>query len=102
MNAPSAVPSEQLDLILDVTVPLTAQIGSCQLPMRDVLALQAGSVLQLDQEAQEPIELYIHDKRVARGEVVLVEDHFALKLTEILGMETPKAQAPDSEPAQKE
>lgn len=85
-DTPTIIPPEKLDLILDVSVPLVAQIGTCELPMRDVLALQPGAVLQLDQEAKDPIPLYIHNKLVAHGEVVLVEDHFALKIISIVGI----------------
>jgi flagellar motor switch protein FliN/FliY len=77
--------SKNLDLILDVKVELTVRIGSCQLPMREVVALSEGTVLQLDQSASDAVGLYVNDKLIARGEVVVVEDNFGIKITQIIG-----------------
>ncbi|HEY4301445.1 MAG TPA: flagellar motor switch protein FliN [Candidatus Didemnitutus sp.] len=74
-----------LDIVLDVTVKVTVQLGSCQLPMRDVLELSPGSVVQLNQHASDPVGLYVNDKLVAYGEVVVVEDNFGIKITELVG-----------------
>jgi flagellar motor switch protein FliN/FliY len=74
-----------LDLLLDVPVGLTVELGSCHLPMRDVLNLNIGSVVQLDKLADAPVELRVNDKLVARGEVVVVENRFGIKITELLG-----------------
>jgi flagellar motor switch protein FliN/FliY len=76
---------KNLDLILDVKVDLTVRIGSCQLPMRDVVAMGEGAVLQLDQSAADPVGLYVNDKLIARGEVVVVEENFGIKITQIIG-----------------
>ncbi|MBA4137676.1 MAG: flagellar motor switch protein FliN [Opitutus sp.] len=78
-----------LDIVLDVKVKVTVQLGSCLLPMRDVLELSAGSVVQLQQHASDPVGLYVNDKLVAYGEVVVVEDNFGIKITELVG--SPKA-----------
>jgi flagellar motor switch protein FliN/FliY len=74
-----------LDIVLDVKVKVTVQLGSCQLPMRDVLELSPGSVVQLTQHASDPVGLYVNDKLVAYGEVVVVEDNFGIKITELVG-----------------
>ncbi|MDQ5980976.1 MAG: flagellar motor switch protein FliN [Verrucomicrobiota bacterium] len=78
-----------LDIVLDVKVKVTVQLGSCQLPMRDVLELSPGSVIQLSQQANDPVGLYVNDKLVAYGEVVVVEDHFGIKITELVGSGQP-------------
>ncbi len=78
-----------LDIVLDVKVKVTVQLGSCLLPMRDVLELSPGSVVQLTQQASDPVGLYVNDKLVAYGEVVVVEDHFGIKITELVGSATP-------------
>jgi len=75
-----------LDLLLDVPVGLTVELGSCHLPMRDVLNLNVGSVVQLDKVADSPVELRVNDKLIARGEVVVVENRFGIKITELLGV----------------
>lgn len=74
-----------LDLVLDVKVKVTVQLGSCQLPMREVLELAPGAVIQLNQHASDPVGLYVNDKLIAYGEVVVVEDSFGIKITELVG-----------------
>ena len=78
---PSPLDDKGIDVVLDVKVKVTVQLGSCQLPMRDVLELAAGSVVQLNQHASDPVGLYVNDKLVAYGEVVVVEDNFGIKIT---------------------
>ena len=84
MNATVETPNN-LNLVLDVPVSLTIELGSCQLPMKEVLMLNVGSVIQLDKPADAPVELSVNGKLIARGEVVVVEDRFGVKITEVLG-----------------
>ena len=84
MNATLENPSN-LNLVLDVPVSLTIEFGGCQLPMREVLQLNIGSVVQLDKAADAPVELSINGKLIARGEVVVIEDRYGVKITEVLG-----------------
>ncbi|HEY9508665.1 MAG TPA: flagellar motor switch protein FliN [Verrucomicrobiae bacterium] len=84
MNATAEIPSN-LNLVLDVPVSLTIELGSCQLPMKEVLQLNIGSVVQLDKPADAPVELSVNGKLIARGEVVVIEDRFGVKITEVLG-----------------
>ncbi len=83
MNA-IADPSN-LNIVLDVPVSLTIELGGCQLPMREVLQLNIGSVIQLDKAADAPVELSINGKLIARGEVVVIEERFGVKITEVIG-----------------
>ncbi|HSH14735.1 MAG TPA: flagellar motor switch protein FliN [Verrucomicrobiae bacterium] len=83
-TAARAVPAN-LDMVLDVPVSLSVELGSTQLPMKDVLELGEGSVITLDKEADAPVELFINGRLIARGEVVVVEDRFGIKITELLG-----------------
>jgi flagellar motor switch protein FliN/FliY len=87
MNATTDNPG--LNLMLDVPVMLTVELGSCQLPMKDVLQLNIGSVVQLDKPAGAPVELSVNGKVIARGEVVVVEDRFGVKITELIGAASP-------------
>ncbi len=77
-----------LELLLDVKVKLTIELGSCQMPLRDVLQLTPGSVVKLDQAAQHPVTLYANQKPIARGEVVIVNDCYGVKITELFGSPT--------------
>ncbi len=84
MNSPAENPAN-LNIVLDVPVSLTIELGSCQLPMREVLQLNIGSVVQLDKPADAPVELSVNGKLIARGEVVVIEDRFGVKITEVIG-----------------
>lgn len=88
MSATAENPAN-LNLVLDVPVSLTIELGSCQLPMREVLQLVVGSVVQLDKPADAPVELSVNGKLIARGEVVVVEDRFGIKITEVIGAPAP-------------
>jgi flagellar motor switch protein FliN len=83
MTPPPAT-SSNLDIILDVPVRLTVELGSCHMPLREVLGLAVGSVVQLDKLADEPVQLSVNNKLVARGEVVVVENQFGIKITELI------------------
>jgi flagellar motor switch protein FliN/FliY len=74
-----------LEMLLDVRVKLTIELGSCQMALRDALQLAPGSVVKLDQSAQVPVTLFANQKQIARGEVVVVNDCYGLKITELLG-----------------
>lgn len=76
---------QKINIVLDVKVQLTVRLGSCQLPMREVMALSPGAIIQLNQGANEPVGLYVNDKLIARGEVVVVEENFGIKITELVG-----------------
>ena len=83
------VETPNLDRVLDVPVNLTIELGSCQLPMKEVLQLNIGSVVQLDKSADAPVELSVNGKLIARGEVVVIEDRFGVKITEVVGVAAP-------------
>ena len=80
---------KSLDIVLDVKVKVTVQLGSVNLSMRDVLELSTGSIVQLMQHASDPVGLFVNDKLVAYGEVVVVEDNFGIKITELVGSVKP-------------
>ncbi|MGF1449116.1 MAG: flagellar motor switch protein FliN [Opitutales bacterium] len=81
----SALQSQNLDVVLDVKVRVTVQLGTADLPMREIVELAPGSIVQLHQEAKDPVGLFVNGKLVAYGEVVVVEDHFGIKITELVG-----------------
>lgn len=83
MSTPATTPN--LEVLLDVPVKLSVELGSCLMPMREVLQLAPGSVVQLDKLADTPVDLYVNQKLIARGQVIVVEDMFGIKLTELVG-----------------
>ncbi|MCF6149317.1 MAG: flagellar motor switch protein FliN [Candidatus Kuenenia sp.] len=76
-----------LDLILDVTVPISVELGRANMLVKDILALSQGSIVELEKVAGTPVDLLVRGKLLARGEVVVVEDRFGLKITSICGSE---------------
>lgn len=75
----------KLSIVLDVKVQLTVRLGSCELAMRDVLELSPGAIIQLKQRAKDPVGLYVNDKLIALGEVVVAEENFGIKITQLIG-----------------
>lgn len=73
-----------LDLLLDISIPVSVEVGRAELSLEEILALVPGSVVQLDKKAEEPIDLRVNGKLVARGEVVLVDDTYGLRVTQIV------------------
>lgn len=73
-----------VDYLLDVNLQVTVEVGRRQYFISDVLAWDHGSIIELDKEVGEPVNLLVNGRPVARGEVVVVNDKFALKITEIL------------------
>ncbi len=72
-----------LDSVHDIPLEISAVLGQTEMSLRDVVALQSGSVLELDKLSSDPIDLYVNDILIARGEVVVVDDKFAIKISEL-------------------
>ena len=72
-----------IEVVMDVPVEISVELGSCRMPMREVLQIAAGSVIQLDKVADEPVDIFVNRKLIPKGEVVVVEDRFGIKITEI-------------------
>jgi flagellar motor switch protein FliN len=85
MKASDLSTPPNLDILMDVPVGVTIELGSSKVPMREVLQLSVGSVVQLEKMADEPVELHVNQKLVARGEVVVVDNRFGIKITELVG-----------------
>jgi flagellar motor switch protein FliN/FliY len=73
-----------LDLLLDVELDATIRFGERELPLREILAMKGGSVIELDRRLDEPAELLVAGKLIARGEVVVVDECFGLRVTEVV------------------
>lgn len=77
-------PSRSLDLIMDVPMRVTVELGRSTMTVEDVLALGPGSVIELNKLAGEPVDILINDQLIARGEVVVVDENFGVRVTEIV------------------
>ncbi|AJC85753.1 flagellar motor switch protein FliY [Campylobacter sp. RM16704] len=72
-----------IGLIMDVRLPIRVRIGSKKMLLKDVLTMDIGSVIELDQLANDPLEILVGDKKIAYGEVVIVDGNFGVQITEI-------------------
>ncbi len=75
---------KNIDFILDIPMQVTVQVGSTKMVIRDLLQLGQGSVIELEKLAGEPMEVLVNNKLVARGEVVVVNDKFGIRLTDVI------------------
>lgn len=78
---------KNIDLILDVPLEISVVLGKSKLSIKDVLALGTGSLIELDKLAEEPVEIYVNGKKVAYGEVVVVDENFGVRIVSIVSSE---------------
>lgn len=81
--AASSVDTSNLDLLLDIELPVMVRMGQTEMPLGELLKLTPGSILELNRPADAPVELLVNGKRIALGEVVVVDGNFAFRITEI-------------------
>ncbi len=73
-----------LDVILDVPVTLSLEVGRTRMPIRNLLQLNQGSVIELERGAGEPLDVYVNGTLIAHGEVVVINDRFGVRLTDVV------------------
>ena len=74
-----------LSMLLDLSLPVSIELGRTSMAVQDILRLGRGSVIQLERLADEPIDIYVGDRHFAEGEVVILGDHFGVRITRIVG-----------------
>ncbi|MBI1846044.1 MAG: flagellar motor switch protein FliN [Candidatus Rokubacteria bacterium] len=72
-----------LEMILDIEMPVTVELGRTRMPIKEILALGPGSIIELDKLAGEPVDLLVNERAIAKGEVVVIDENFGLRLTQI-------------------
>ena len=77
-------PLRNLDLMLDVPLDVAVELGRAQMSLADLLALEPGSVFELDRLPGEPVDMYVNGRLVAKGEIVVVNETLAFRITDIL------------------
>lgn len=73
-----------INMILDIPLKLTAELGRTKIVVSDLLNLGQGSVIELNKLAGEPMEIFVNDKLIAKGEAVVVNDKFGVRLTDVI------------------
>jgi flagellar motor switch protein FliN/FliY len=77
-------PTRRLEMLLDVPLELSVELGRTRMSIQELLSLGPGSVVELDKVAGEPLDILVNDRLVARGEAVVVNDKFGIRITDIV------------------
>lgn len=83
-SAPAASGDINLDVVLDIPVTLSMEVGRSKLSIRNLLQLNQGSVVELNRATGEPLDVYVNGTLVAHGEVVVVNEKFGIRLTDVI------------------
>ena len=74
----------KLEMIMDIVLPVSIELGRTKLYVKDILELERGSIIELDKMAGEPVDLYVNNKKMAEGEVIVVDKHFGIRITNLI------------------
>jgi len=83
------IPSEgnrerKMDLLMDLTLPVAIELGRANVQIRDILDLRRGSIVEFEKLASEPVDVIVNGKKMAEGEVVVIEKHFGIRITNLI------------------
>jgi len=84
---PEAAPAKtqaSLDMLMDVPLKISVELGRTRMSLRQTLELVQGSVIELDRLAGDPVDVFVNERLLAKGEVVVVDDKFAVRITELI------------------
>lgn len=84
---PDRVVNNKIDLLYDVSLPVSIELGRTMMLIKDILELERGSVIELDKLASEPVDVLVNGKKVAEGEVVVIDKHFGIRITSLVTVE---------------
>jgi len=71
-------------MLLDIPLKVTVELGRTERTIKDILDLSAGSIIELDKLAGEPVDVFVNDKLIAKGEVVVIEENFGVRVTDVI------------------
>ena len=84
VSDPEEMKGQQIRRVIDVPLAVTLRFGQRHLTLRDILTLTTGSLVELDRQVEEPVDLVLGDRLIARGEVVVVDGNYGLRVTEVI------------------
>ncbi|MCW5936266.1 MAG: flagellar motor switch protein FliN [Fimbriimonadaceae bacterium] len=84
---PSFLEDASLEIIMDIPLEVSVELGRVKMPVKDVLELGPGSIVEIDKAAGEPVDVLVNNRLVARGEVVVIDDNFGVRITEIVSLQ---------------
>ena len=79
--------SHNIDMLMDLELPVIIELGRTSMFIRDILELGPGSIVELNKLSGEPVDLYVNDKKFALGEVVVIDENFGIRITDLLKVE---------------
>ncbi len=74
----------KIEMLYDIVLPVAIELGRTKMYVKEILELERGSIIELDKMAGEPVDLYINNKKMAEGEVVVVDKHFGIRITSLV------------------
>jgi flagellar motor switch protein FliN/FliY len=80
----TAAKAGSIDMLMDVSLDVTIELGRTMMSIKDILNLSVGSVIELDKMAGDPVDILVNNKLIARGEVVVIDENFGVRITEII------------------
>ncbi len=83
-ESPAVSENKELGFLLDIPLQVSVEIGRSRILIKDLLQMQEGSIIELDKLSGEPLDLYVNDRLIARGEAVLVKDKYGIRLTDVV------------------
>jgi len=84
----SVLQNDKLDFLKDLQLTVYIELGRTQMQIKDILELERGYVIELDKLASEPVNIYINNKKIADGEVVVIDKHFGIRITNLVDAST--------------
>ncbi len=79
--------NSKLELLFDVMLPVSIELGRTTMLIKDILELDRGSIIELDKLASEPVDVIVNGKKIAEGEVVVIDKHFGVRITNLITVE---------------
>lgn len=73
----------KIDMLIDLSLPVSIELGKTQMVIKDILELERGSIIEFDKMASEPVDILINGKKMAEGEVVVIDKHFGIRITSL-------------------
>lgn len=80
----SPVQNEKLEFLKDLSLNVYIELGRTQMMIKDILELERGYVIELDKLASEPVDIFVNNKKIAEGEVVVIDKHFGIRITNLV------------------
>jgi flagellar motor switch protein FliN/FliY len=82
-DLPTEKKDHKIDMLLDLSLPVSIELGKTSMMIKDILELERGSIIEFDKMASEPVDILINGKKMAEGEVVVIDKHFGIRITSL-------------------